>query len=58
MSESQSQPTDDEKTTGMPDESAEPAPLGEPGASPESADEPGAGAMPGIPTEGEPPTAG
>ena len=44
--------------TGLPDENPEPAPLGVP-ADAETDDQPrGPGAMPGIPTEGDPPTSG
>jgi hypothetical protein len=44
----------------MPDERQEEEPLGVPDATPEGEDEPqrGPDAMPGIPTEGEPPAAG
>jgi hypothetical protein len=47
--------------SGLPDDDApESAPLGVPDAEPEGEGEPqrGAGAMPGIPTEGEPPSGG
>ena len=45
--------------TGMPPDMPEAEPLGVPEAAPEGEDEPkrGADAMPGIPTEGEPPAA-
>jgi hypothetical protein len=46
--------------TGLPDDQPEPEPLGVPEGRPEGDDPPprGGEAMPGIPTEGEPPTAG
>jgi hypothetical protein len=46
--------------TGLPPEEPEEHPLGVPEARPEGQDEPdrGPGAMPGIPTEGDPPDAG
>ena len=50
----------DDVPTGLPDESAEGDPLGPPEADPEGEGDArrGEDAMPGIPTEGEPPTAG
>jgi hypothetical protein len=49
----------DDMPSGMPDEGAESDPLGVPEARPESEGEQrGADAMPGIPTDGEPPDAG
>lgn len=48
---------DDPAPSGLPDDAREPEPLGAP--NPRSDDpETGADAMPGIPTEGEPPDAG
>ena len=45
--------------TGMPDEDApEPPPLGGPDPDTEEAPDAGPEAMPGIPTEGEPPASG
>jgi hypothetical protein len=46
--------------SGLPPEEPEQEPLGVPDARPEGEDEPdrGPGAMPGIPTEGDPPDAG
>jgi hypothetical protein len=46
--------------SGLPPEEPEHEPLGVPDARPEGEDEPdrGPGAMPGIPTEGDPPDAG
>jgi hypothetical protein len=46
--------------TGLPDDADEATPLGTTEEAPEGADEPrrGEDAMPGIPTGGEPPTAG
>jgi len=51
--------TPDDAPSGLPPEQPEEAPLGVPEARPEGEDEPrrGADAMPGIPTEGEPPAA-
>ena len=48
-----------EAPSGMPDDRPESDPLGVPEASPEGEDEPARGedAMPGIPSEGEPPFA-
>jgi hypothetical protein len=45
---------------GLPDDAPEPDPLGAPDVRPEREDEPERGpeAMPGIPTEGEPPSGG
>ncbi|WP_187369210.1 hypothetical protein [Baekduia soli] len=52
-------PEDDDIPTGMPDGQPEEAPLGVAEADPEGEHtEPGPGAMPGIPTEGEPPAVG
>jgi hypothetical protein len=50
----------DDAPSGLPSEDAEEGPLGVPDARPEGEDEPARGpdAMPGIPTEGEPPGAG
>jgi hypothetical protein len=45
-------------TTGMPDGSPEPPPLGAPDPDAEDAPDTGEDAMPGIPSEGEPPDAG
>jgi len=48
----------DDAPTGLPPDQVEEQPLGVPEADPEGEDtEPGAGAMPGIPDEGEPPAA-
>jgi len=47
----------DEAPSGLPDEEVEEAPLGVTEDDEEEPDR-GAEAMPGIPTEGEPPTAG
>ncbi len=46
--------------SGLPDDAPEPDPLGTPDERPEGEDEPerGPDAMPGIPTEGEPPSGG
>jgi hypothetical protein len=45
--------------TGMPDDDTpEPPPLGRPDPDTEDAPDAGSEAMPGIPTEGEPPDAG
>jgi hypothetical protein len=46
--------------SGLPPDQPEEEPLGVPDARPEGEDEPdrGPGAMPGIPTEGDPPDAG
>ena len=51
--------TPDAAPSGLPPEEPEEAPLGVPEARPEGEDEPdrGADAMPGIPSEGEPPAA-
>jgi hypothetical protein len=48
-----------ESPSGLPAEEPEEEPLGVPDAAPEGEDEPqrGGEAMPGIPTEGEPPAA-
>jgi hypothetical protein len=50
----------DDAPSGMPDGAPEPEPLGPGEDRPEGEGEPprGADAMPGIPTEGEPPTDG
>ena len=40
------------------DDAPEPEPLGAPDPEPEDAPDEGPGAMPGIPTEGDPPDAG
>jgi hypothetical protein len=52
--------TSPDAPSGLPPEESEEAPLGVPDARPEGEAEPdrGAGAMPGIPTEGDPPDAG
>jgi hypothetical protein len=52
--------TPDDAPSGLPPEETEEAPLGVPEARPEGEDEPARGpdAMPGIPTEGDPPDAG
>ena len=49
----------EEAPSGLPPDQPEEEPLGVPDAAPEGEDEPerGADAMPGIPTEGEPPAA-
>jgi hypothetical protein len=49
-----------EAPSGLPPDQPESEPLGVPDASPEGEDEPGRGedAMPGIPSEGEPPAVG
>jgi hypothetical protein len=52
------QEDDEPVTTGMPDESSEPPPLGTPDPDAEDAPDAGEDAMPGIPSEGEPPDAG
>jgi hypothetical protein len=51
--------TPDDAPSGLPPDEPEEAPLGVPEARPDGEDEPdrGPGAMPGIPTEGEPPAA-
>jgi hypothetical protein len=51
-------PADAPDPSGMPDGSPEPEPLGSPDPDLEDAPEKGPAAMPGIPTEGEPPDAG
>jgi hypothetical protein len=50
----------EEAPSGLPPDQPEEEPLGVPDAAPEGDDEPerGEDAMPGIPTEGEPPPAG
>ena len=50
----------DDVLSGLPDDRAEGNPLGPPEADPDGEGEPARGeeAMPGIPTDGEPPTAG
>jgi hypothetical protein len=52
--------TPDDAPSGLPDDAPEPDPLGSPEAEPEGEgdSERGPGAMPGIPSEGEPPDAG
>jgi hypothetical protein len=51
--------TDDEPApSGLPDDASEPEPLGAPDPDSDDAPDTGPGAMPGIPTEGEPPDAG
>jgi hypothetical protein len=52
--------TPDDSPSGLPPDEPEDTPLGVPEAHPEGEDEPdrGTGAMPGIPTEGDPPDAG
>jgi hypothetical protein len=53
--------TDEPAPTGLPDEdSPEPPPMGAPEADPDGEGQPAHGgyAMPGIPTEGEPPSGG
>jgi len=48
----------DDVPTGMPEEEPEAPPLGVPAADPDNTEtEPGPEAMPGIPTEGDPPAA-
>jgi hypothetical protein len=50
---------DESVPTGMPDDDApEPEPLGNPDPDADDAPDTGEGAMPGIPSEGEPPDAG
>jgi hypothetical protein len=49
---------EDPAPTGLPDDANEPEPLGAPDPDPDDAPGTGPGAMPGIPTEGEPPDAG
>ena len=49
---------EDPAPTGLPDDAREPEPLGAPDPDEEDAPAKGPGAMPGIPTEGEPPDAG
>ena len=51
---------DDTDPTGMPEDAPEGQPLGPPETEPEGEGEPQRGekAMPGIPTEGEPPSGG
>ena len=51
--------TPDDAPSGLPPDESEEAPLGVPEARPEGEDVPerGPDAMPGIPTEGEPPAA-
>jgi hypothetical protein len=53
-------PNPEEAPSGLPPDEPEEAPLGVPDAKPDGEDEParGPGAMPGIPTEGDPPDAG
>jgi hypothetical protein len=54
----QDETPDPEVPTGLPDGEPEAPPLGVPEADPENEDlDPGPDAMPGIPTEGEPPAA-
>jgi hypothetical protein len=50
----------DDVPSGLPPDEPEEPPLGVPDAKPEGEDEPARGpdAMPGIPTEGDPPDAG
>jgi hypothetical protein len=52
--------TPDDAPSGLPPEEPEEAPLGVPEARPDGEDDPARGpdAMPGIPTEGDPPDAG
>jgi hypothetical protein len=52
--------TPDDAPSGLPPDEPEEGPLGVPEARPEGEDAParGADAMPGIPTEGDPPDAG
>jgi hypothetical protein len=56
---SDQRPDPDDAPSGLPPDEPEEEPLGVPEALPEGEDEPGRGAeaMPGIPTEGEPPAA-
>jgi hypothetical protein len=58
MSDQPSPP--DDAPSGLPPDEPEESPLGVPEAQPDGADERprGPGAMPGIPTEGDPPDAG
>ena len=51
---------DDPAPTGLPEDALEGQPLGPPDADPDREDDSARGpeAMPGIPTEGEPPTGG
>lgn len=55
---SDERPADEPAPSGMPDDAPEPDPLGAPDPDAEDAPDNGPGAMPGIPTEGEPPDAG
>jgi hypothetical protein len=59
MSAAETQPGES-APSGLPDDAPESDPLGAPDARPEGEDEPerGPDAMPGIPTEGEPPSDG
>jgi hypothetical protein len=56
---SDQRPDPDDAPTGLPPDEPEEAPMGVPEAHPDGEDETerGPGAMPGIPTEGEPPAA-
>lgn len=58
MSDQPSPP--DDAPSGLPPDEPEEAPLGVPEADPDGENDPsrGPGAMPGIPTEGDPPDAG
>ncbi|MDX6724814.1 MAG: hypothetical protein QOD73_3218 [Solirubrobacteraceae bacterium] len=58
MADDRTTPADD-APSGLPPDQAEEEPLGVPEAKPEGEDEPARGpdAMPGIPTDGEPPAA-
>jgi hypothetical protein len=49
---------DEPPTTGLPEGAPEPDPLGAPDPEVEDTPDTGPDAMPGIPTEGEPPDAG
>jgi len=53
-------PTERDAPSGLPPDQPEETPLGVPKPRPEGDDEParGPGAIPGIPTEGDPPDAG
>jgi hypothetical protein len=53
-------PSTGESPSGLPPDEPEDEPMGPPDPAPEGEDEPerGADAMPGIPTEGDPPAAG
>ena len=60
MAEHEHDPSGGQAPSGLPADEPEEEPLGVPEAEPEGEDEPqrGSDAMPGIPTEGDPPDAG